>query len=448
MKKQLAVAAAQIARHTSRLSGRGDGSALPGLIAEKIDGAILAKLGKMLSEGSVLITGTNGKTTTAKMVREILTASGYNVVANTAGSNLQRGIISSLIAARPGARQIGIFEVDEAAMPDVAMALQPKLIIVLNLFRDQLDRYGELDTTARLIGKAIASSQADVWLNADDPLVASLGSHANSGQAVHYFGASVEYQSKLKHDHTADSLTDPKSGRKLEYSRKYFGHIGHYDGRPEPVVNLVKFDATPDASDITISSVKAEIKARLAIAGFYNAYNALAATATGLALGCKPDIITQVLESTTAAYGRIEHFNLLDRRVVLLLIKNPTGLNQVIESFLLQKSQQNILFIINDNYADGRDVSWLWDSAIEDLPNYGHNYLCAGTRKYDMALRLKYAGLTSNTTEGDTLAALKAKLGSMPANEVLYVLATYTAMTVLRKQLAQLVGRGRAGEDK
>ncbi len=446
MKTRLAITVAKLARHSSRLIGRGDGSALPGLVAERIDNQILSKLGAELDQGSILITGTNGKTTTAKMIREIMAASGYTVVANSAGSNLHRGVVSSLIAGAKGSKKLGVFEVDEAAMASVARALQPKLIVVLNLFRDQLDRYGELDTTAALIGRAIAATEAELWLNADDPLVASLAQYAKAGK-VHYFGAKIDYRSALKHDYTADSVHDPKTGKKLEYSRVYFGHLGQYSGQPKPDIILTAYRPSQTASQLEFQVNGSSLLVKLALAGLYNAYNALAAVAVCAAIGSSPIQIASCLNGTKAAFGRIERFDLDEGQIVLLLIKNPTGFNQIIESFLLSKQQQNVAIIINDNYADGRDVSWLWDVAIEDLSSRRHKILVGGLRKYDIALRLKYAGIDSDIGGDDDFTSVTKHFRQMYKGEVLYVLATYTAMTSIRKRLAKSVGRGRAGEE-
>ncbi len=457
MKKRLTIAAAKSARMATRLLGRGTGSALPGYVAERLDGHILAKLGRELPQGSVLVTGTNGKTTTTKLLREMVDTLGIRVINNRAGSNLYRGIVSTLIAAtdwRARVRgDIGIFEVDEAAMVEVAPALQPKLIVVLNLFRDQLDRYGELDTTAKLIGKAIASTQAEVWLNADDPLVASLASYCSDPARVHYFGVEAAYRSKLAHDYTADSIHDPASGELLEYSQVFYGHLGHYSSkatkRPTPAVALTQYTPHDLASTLKLRLAGGEgLEVSLALPGLYNAYNALAAVALSQVLGVNSARMSQVLSVTNPAFGRVEKLHLAGREVRLLLIKNPTGFNQIIETFLLQKIQQKVLIIINDNFADGRDVSWLWDVAIEDLASLNHEIYLSGVRRYDMALRLKYANMPVagiDATPADVLQRLVHQ--ETKPGEVIYVLPTYTALLELRSGLEKMGKLAPPGED-
>lgn len=420
----------------NRLLGLGGGSALPGLVAEKIDPKILKKLAARIPKGSIIITGTNGKTTTTKMAAEILRSSGYDVVTNSGGSNLSRGIISTLIEKvrlLPGkeVRLLGLFEVDEAAMPAVAAAVKPSVIIVLNLFRDQLDRYGELDRTASLIGGAIAATSAKVYLNADDPLVASLAKYARKPDKVVYFGVDETKTKKLKNDHTADSIHCPVCGRRLKYEQEFFAHLGHYScpnrdfKRPKP--------------QITEDGERKTEKIRLQLPGLYNQYNALGALAVADALDVDRPKAVKVLENVAAAFGRVEQVTIDGKHIYLLLIKNPTGFNQIIQTFLADKQPKKLLIAINDLFADGRDVSWLWDAAIEELTGKQLRVTTSGTRAYDMALRLKYAEVKSNT-EADLSKAVDSFIGSLKKGETGYVLPTYTAMLAIRKMISDRAG--------
>lgn len=436
--------------YLSRTLGRGGGSALPGLIAEKLDPQIGSKLASRIPHGSIIITGTNGKTTTSKMVAKLLTDNGENLVANRAGSNLSRGIVSALIEHVNGSgafsQTMGLFEVDEAAMPAVAAMVQPRLIVVLNLFRDQLDRYGELDTTAGLIGKGIAETDAMVYLNADDPLVASLSRYAQDEASVEYFGIDDISTTQLAHDVTADSNTCPVCGRALEYSKHFFGHIGHYRcpqkhvARPNTVLSANDIKLHDKSSNFQIKDDTVEVhQADLPLPGIYNIYNALAASMVARGLGIDIDVAVNSLAKVKAAFGRVEIMTIQGKTIYLLLVKNPTGFNQIIHTFLLRKQQQNILFIINDNFADGRDVSWLWDVAFEDLVPLNHVIDTAGIRSADMSLRLKYADMNVRATHTKLQTALNQFVEQLPEGGTGYIIPTYTAMLDVRRRLAKKV---------
>lgn len=431
------VGLAKLAATATKATGRGDGSALPGLVAERLDPNIAAKLARF-RQGTILVTGTNGKTTTTKLLARMLTDAGHSVVVNRAGSNLYRGVVSSLVQQANSSGRVvadyGLFEVDEASIPRIAAALNPKLIVVLNLFRDQLDRYGELDTIAKLIGGGLSSSQADLVLYADDPLVASLAEYLPDGRSVTYAGLSDLPLPALKHDVTADSITAP-NGSPLDYSQRFFGHVGHYaakDGsfkRPSPQVSASQIKLTAGSSSATIKQGNQTAKLNLQLPGVYNLSNALMAITAGTQLGIDLATATASAGKVEAAFGRVETLEYKGRHLHLSLVKNPTGFNQVIQTFLMGQPQ-DVLFCINDNYADSRDVSWLWDVAIEDLTSKQHRMSCAGLRGPDMTLRLKYADIAANT-----VADLDTWVDSLAPGATGYVVPTYTAMLALRAQI-------------
>lgn len=434
----------KLALFATRLTGRG-GSALPGLIADKLDGQLARKLARNFTS-TILVTGTNGKTTTTKMLVEILRAGNLHIITNQSGSNLKRGITSRLIEESSLfgkiSADVAVFEVDEASLPAVADALHPSHIAILNLFRDQLDRYGELDTTANLLGGVLSRHKgAQVLLNADDPLVASLADRAGKGH-VQFFGVERSDTKPLRNDATADSSHSPYDGTPLTYTKNWFGHLGHYkskDGsfvRPEAAYNLKQQEL-----ELSMDLAGDKEVIRLPLPGLYNAYNALAAAALAQKMAVKIDVIKSTLQATQAAFGRVELFDYSGRQVYLLLIKNPTGFNQVIQTFL-QKHKQNsqIMIAINDNFADGRDVSWLWDSAVEEIAGK-QPVVVSGIRAYDMALRLKYADRASDV-HTDIQAAFEQAVRQTPRGGTVYVLPTYTAMMALRKWLATKVEIG------
>lgn len=447
MRKQLATIGAKGASALTRFGRFGGGSALPGLVAERIDPKILTGLTAGLRHGSILVTGTNGKTTTSRMIAEILEVSGYSMVHNRAGSNLSRGIISALLSkASLGGRveaDFGLFEVDEATMPKVAALLNARIIVVTNLFRDQLDRYGELDKTAALIGSAIAATDAEVYLNADDPLVASLGRYMRDPAKLHYFGITATVPETTLFSQTADSQHCPLCGASLKYKQIYYAHLGDYIcprgdmARPPLDVALEELVVSSDRTIRFRARFGADrLDIKLPLPGLYNAYNALAALAVSHGLGLNPVKALKGLGQVKGIFGRVERVWAEGRELFLLLVKNPAGFNQMIQTFLLTADRPNLLILINDGLADGRDVSWLWDVNFEALVGHVGQILVAGTRAQDMALRLKYAGLEGKVVE--VAGGLKELVKLTPEGERAYVLPTYTALLGLKHQLRRV----------
>lgn len=384
MRQTLTLVATKAAAGASRVLGRGGGGALPGLIAERLDPQLGTKLAAQLPHGVILVTGTNGKTTTTKLIAAVLEAHGERVLTNRSGSNLRRGVLSSLIDASNLRGEIdatiGLFEVDEAWLRFVAADLQPRQIVVLNLFRDQLDRYGELDTLAKLIGEGIAATQAQVYLNGDDPLVASLAKYAARPELVNYFGVEgLPAQTTSTHAAPIDSDHCPVCSAELKFSRIFYGHIGHYRcpngdyARPQPEVSLTHVnESTQAGSKFTVAISGKRHDFELNLPGTYNLYNALAAIALGNGYGVTVPNLEKAIRTTDAAFGRVESVKIGQKTLLLLLIKNPTGFTQVLETFLASQRGANIMMIINDNLADGRDVSWLWTCRLRCSPPPSH----------------------------------------------------------------------------
>jgi len=440
----LAILAGRLSTLASR-SLRRSATSLPGLVGLKIQPRLIEAQRQKLGQ-VIIVTGTNGKTTTARFIGRILEENRQAYVHNQSGSNLVRGIASSLIARFPAghAQPWGLFEVDEATMPAACAALRPDLVIVTNLFRDQLDRYGELLKTAEFVAEGLAhlGSQATAILNADDPLVASLGRGLKAN--VRYYGIEDTTVAKPDLPHAADVLASAESGELLSYDAVYVGHLGHYvsaDGdivRPTPDVaaTKVKLDGTT-GSQTTITANGKELQVHLAIPGLYNVYNALAAASVGLSLPFQTESIAKALESTVAAFGRVEQIKVGEKHVALYLIKNPTGANEIIDTLALEPERKHVLIGINDNFADGTDVSWLWDADFEGLREQADRISVTGTRGADMAVRLKYAGWPEREiTRYDSLeAGLDEALAAVPDGGTLYVLPTYTAMLDIRRTM-------------
>ncbi|MSU75873.1 Mur ligase family protein [Patescibacteria group bacterium] len=446
MRTSIAIGTAKLSGHLSRLRG-GGATSVPGVVGLKIQPKLVRELRKNLG-GSVVVTGTNGKTTTSRFIGESLKAAGKPYVHNQSGSNLLRGIASTLIQGHPhrGTKKPwGLFEVDEATMPAACLELAPKVVVVTNLFRDQLDRYGELQRTADYLREGLASlpKSSVVVLNADDPLVASLGQ--GLPQTVMYYGIEDTSVSKDGLPRAADHFTTP-TGQLLRYEAVFTGHLGHYRSpdkslkRPKPSVAVTKLELDgTTGSDVQFKLGRKRFSVRLGIPGIYNAYNAAAAVAAGHALGLSPTVIEPAIARTAAAFGRVEHVQVGNKEIFIGLIKNPTGANEVIHTLSLDKGKKDFLILINDNFADGTDVSWLWDADFEEILPQARSLAVSGTRTDDMALRLKYAGVKEAdvTVRRDIGKALEAALEGVPDGGTLYVLPTYTAMLELRRQLVE-----------
>ncbi|HJX61773.1 MAG TPA: MurT ligase domain-containing protein [Dehalococcoidia bacterium] len=451
MRRIAAIAAAKAAAALSRRLKAGGGTALPGLVAQRIDPAIVPEMARRLGQGSVIVTGTNGKTTTARLLRGIVRAAGLRVVANRAGSNLMRGIAAALAdsanldGSLPAAgRCIGVFEVDEATVPEAAGALAPRLILFTNLFRDQLDRYGEVEHVAALWRDAVRAlgDSATVVLNADDPSVASLA-QATVGRAILY-GVEDTSRGLDRLEHAADARWCSACGAELAYATVFYGHLGHWRcpacrvTRPPARVVATRIEPEAEGTRMTIAMPGGEVSALLPLAGLYNAYNGLAAVAAAWALDIAPDAAQRGLDSATAAFGRQERLMVAGRWVEVILAKNPAGLNEVLRTITADGAQKDVALFLNDDIADGRDVSWIWDVDFELLAGKVRSLTVSGRRAWDMALRLKYGGLDSlSGVEEDAAAALRRALKATPQDATLYVIPTYTAMLKVRELLAR-----------
>lgn len=451
-----AILSARAAALASRALRRGGGSTVPGVVARRVDPGVLRALSGRLPRGAAAITGTNGKTTTARMVGAILREAGIRTVSNFTGANLVTGVTAALVAdsdlaGRPSA-EMGIFEVDEASVPRVASEVGLRLLAVLNLFRDQLDRYGELAYTAKVIASSFSHLPPGgrVILNADDPLVASLG---RSAPGCVCYGVDEPSLDTGRLQHVADSKDCPLCGTPLSYSAVYMGHVGVYRcgrcgfGQPEPAYRArrVRLQGVRGAAFV-LSCPGGEAEVRLRLPGLYNVYNALAAAAVAGEAGIGTGHIVRGLESFGGAFGRVERVRAGEKEVFLLLIKNPVGFNEILRTFIAGGDARHVLIAINDNDADGRDVSWLWDVDLEMLAEARARGLLpgmepimtGGTRAEDMAVRLKYAGLPVGEVVPGCGAALRKALAATPPGETLYVLPTYTAMLEIRRSLSEM----------
>ena len=442
LRKTTAVLAGKATGALSRVTGRGGGTTLPGDVARIIDPRILTRLTEDLTQGSIVITGTNGKTTTSRVVTWLLEGAGHRVVANRAGANLIYGVTAAALnrAGRDGRLKAdwGVFEIDEASLQRAVTEIKPKATVVLNLFRDQLDRYGELESIAKKIEGALRSSPA--VLNADDPRVAEIGLHLDN--KPRWFGLEDTRVASKQLPHAADARTCPICGSSLIFDAVYVGHDGvyrcpngHFE-RPKPDIAAtdIKLDGF-DGLAMTIDGTRIEMP----LGGLYNCYNVIAAYAAARSIGLEPKYIAERLRTFKAAFGRQERIEFRGRHLILVLSKNPAGFNETVRTAVEQAKGENYVIGLNDRKADGTDVSWIWDVDFEMLKDHAKVVIPAGVRAHDLAVRLKYAGVQAEPAQTETAKALDLLIKTTDEGDTAYLLCTYTAMLDLR---AELVRRG------
>lgn len=404
------------------------GSTWPGHIALKVDPKIVQKiLQKNPQLDVILIAGTNGKTTTSKLTQEILERQGKKVFRNAEGANLLNGVASTLLAHSNAQGKtpydICIFEVDENNLPIVLNEFKPtnnKLsVVLLNLFRDQLDRYGEVNTVAKNWLEALKKlpKETNLITNGDDPMLRFIGEE--SGLNTSFFGLEKTLMKKKEISSDVDFLYCPRCNTKLIYSKRSYSHLGDFSC---PKCKFSNKD-TKTYKDISSS-----------LFGIYNTYNnSAAALLLEKVYLLTKNQINKSLETFSPAFGRQEKIVFQEKDIFLLLSKNPTGFNQSIEAVLEQDRKPNVLIVLNDRIPDGRDVSWIWDVDFELLKTADH-ITTSGDRAYDMGLRIKYADIPQHTVE-NLNESIKSALSTLPNGKTLYILATYSAMLEVRKIL-------------
>jgi UDP-N-acetylmuramyl tripeptide synthase len=450
------LAIARAAGTLSRVSGRGGGTTLPGRLLLRIAPDAIGRLGSRLHGGATIVSATNGKTTTAGMIAAALRAAGRDPVHNRAGSNMTWGVATALLEQHG---EEGLFEVDEAWLPRVAAELNPRLVVLGNLFRDQLDRYGELEHLADEWAAAVAkhAGATDFALNADDPLIADLGRDSELARrpGVTYFGIEDPSQAIPEFQHAFDAKHCRRCGAPYEYERAFVGHLGHYRcpscgaDRPAPDVAATRIELEGmRGSRVRVRTPDAEIDLHLPLPGLYNVYNALAALTAALRLRLSLSDAARALESMRAVFGRVETVPVGGKDLSILLIKNPAGANEVLRTLLLEGGSNgtptlDLWVALNDRIADGRDISWVWDADFELLAGHVRRVTCAGTRAPEMAVRLKYAGIAPDVIDVDPAIPQSIDRAVDHADGRLFALPTYTALLELRTLLSK---RGLARE--
>ena len=442
MRLALELALARSVGRLSRLAGRGGGTTVPGKILATIDPGSVSTLAARLPRGTAAISATNGKTTTTALVAAIL-GKRVRLAHNGSGANLVSGVASTLIEARDA--ELGLFEVDEGAFPEIARRIRPRAVCLGNLFRDQLDRYGELEQIAERWRAAVAELPEETTLvvNADDPQVGDL---AVSRPGSVTFGIDDPAQARPTLQHASDSKYCLRCGTPYVYAAAYVGHLGDYRcpacGHARPPLDLVARAIELhglEAVSFDLVTPEGTRRVRLGLPGLYNVYNGLAAAALSRALGATLEEIARGLESAPPAFGRAERIDLGNRRLLLLLIKNPAGANEVVRTVVAAAAPRVAVVALNDAIADGRDVSWIWDVDFEPLLECLERVVVSGGRAAELALRFTYAGFPADAVEivPELGAALDRGLELTSEGDELTVLPTYTAMLELRRIVAE-----------
>lgn len=415
----------------------GSGSTWPGHIVLSLNKNFIKDLLKGSKTKIILVAGTNGKTTTSKMLSTMISQAGFSVFQNEGGANLLNGIASALIQSATTTGKINsnfaIFEVDENTLPHIASQIKPEMLILLNLFRDQLDRYGEVNIVAGKWREIFQKLDRDtiVILNADDPQIAYLGK--NLKQKVYYFGISDEDSEGTGTYNPMDSNLCPNCKSPLRFEKTFFSHLGIWKCSnckvKRPAIEEIQAPYYP-------------------LPGVYNKYNTNAASLAAKLLGIPKEKIKVALKNFKPAFGRQETLEINGKNVQIFLSKNPTSFNQSLRT-VSELGGKNILFVLNDRIPDGRDVSWIWDTDLEELNKF-RTITVSGDRTYDIALRLKYEGSSSEIKnlklkiknynvefkiEKNLGDAVREAINGTPASQTLYILPTYSAMLEVRKIL-------------
>lgn len=436
---------------TLRLLKRG-GTTLPGKVAFKLYPGILKSIAKDFE--IIMVTGTNGKTTTTRIIEEILKNNNIDYITNKSGANLLSGVTTIFIQAvsltgKPK-HKVALIESDEAAFNQVTKHLTPKAVVVTNFFRDQLDRYGELYSTLNAVKSGLEriGDSTTIILNADDSMCASLGK--DTLKPVIYYGVSQAAYQGSSEDINSDAMFCIFCKNKYNYTNHIYGHLGGFQctncGYSRPAADLectaieeagssyttIRWKCTP-----ALLKEDTELTTRINLPGLYNVYNAMAAAACGLALNYSVDTVMRALQSFESGFGRMESISVQDKTIKLILVKNPTGFNQVLNFLALDTNALNVAFLINDNLADGTDISWLWDVDFEQLNKIEDKIdglITSGVRGEDMAVRLKYSGLDTHKIRiiKDYHMLIDEGLKKTPSGGCFYILPTYTAMLDIR----------------
>lgn len=454
MRKMIAIFIAKLAISASRVLGYG-GTDLPGRIARRIDPSILTKLAGNIDEEIFVVTGTNGKTTTTNMIAAMIKEDGYSYVHNAEGANMLGGITTAFIEASNlfGTRHLdyALLETDEANVPLLLKEITPRVVLITNFFRDQLDRFGELDRTINLIKDAVRGRDIELVLNADDPLVSHF--HNETGLHCWYYGFEDTDYDYFSSSESREGRFCVFCGHELEYKRYHYAQLGQFYcpqcANQNPKRNFTGKDLkmTPaiqfNANDIQIQSP---------YQGFYNAYNILAAVSLAKLVGMRDEAVKNAIAKYQPRAGRMETFTIQGKKAILILVKNPTGFNQTLTMLSQDPAPKDLFIALNDHAADGRDISWIWDVDLEEeiseTDSKINSIVCSGVRSADMAVRVKYSGVPLDKIAIKTDLQEGINYTISQAGEVAYILSTYTALFNCRKILLAMQKKNKPAPDQ
>lgn len=455
-----AIFAGRSAAKLSRTCGY-DGSSLPGMLARVFYPPALKELAAQVRRDIIVVSGTNGKTTTANMIAGVLLEAGFKVISNREGANMISGITTSFIMSSVISGKIdcdyAVIEADEASIPDVLNNLSPRVVVLTNFFRDQLDRYWEMEKVIGVIRDSLrGQNQATLVLNADDPLVAQF--QDTTGLHSHFFGLAGNENTSKVNTQTREAKFCPFCGSALVYDYFHYGQLGAYScpdcgfKRPSPQVEAIPLGMNGGLSRFRLTCQGGTVPRgimEIQTQGLHNLYNALAAFTASMLVGIEVRTILRSLKKYRPAIGRAEKFKYGNKQAYLNLVKNPAGFNQGLRTLCEARGTKDVFIALNDNFADSRDISWIWDVDFEMLgADHKHlkHFLCSGLRGEDMALRLKYAGVPAEkiAVNKDMRRAIKAALGGKAG--ATYIFATYTALRPVHKIVKSLVEKGDAND--
>lgn len=447
---ELALSAGKLAGSTGRLLRLGGGTSFPGLVARRIDPGVLRKTVGASHAHKIVVSGSNGKTTTCRMIAAIAQAGGRRVLQNRSGSNLIQGVTTTAVH---GADLLGrmpadvlILEIDEAVLRHVVAEIEPDTVVITNIFRDQLDRFGELYAVAGALETIVRGlpAGATAVLNGDDPLIANFAPDARCKRL--YFGLNAGEAGHDAPEHGADSIRCVRCQHDLDYGRVYISHLGSFHcpncgyRRPLLDVSVNRVEAAEaGAAILTVETPRGPLDVSLPLPGLHNVYNAAAALATGIAMGLQGPTLAGALGGLRPAFGRLEEIEADGHRVVLSIVKNPISYNTTLRTILQQPGQRYVLAAHSNSPVDGEDFAWLWDVDLEELAPRVAAVVTGGAKAEDIALRYKYAGVPEPLVQAvpDLAAALDAALARVPAGETLYILAGYSQTRDLRRIMEQ-----------
>jgi lipid II isoglutaminyl synthase (glutamine-hydrolysing) len=411
-------------------------TALPGKVALKINPELLSTLNSRCKK-KVIITGTNGKTTTNNLINHILNSKYDDILSNLRGANMPQGVASAFLNNTKNEYDWGVFEVDEGSFPNIVKYLKPDYVVITNFFRDQLDRFGEIENTAKIVYEALKPLDTTLIINADDPMVSKF---KDLNKKNVYYGVEKSKFSTLD-QRVVESRFCPVCTNSLDYEYYNYGQLGKYVctkcgfKNPEYDYKITSIKYSEDAYHFKIDDSSGKIHDVIfRYDGIYNAYNCCAAIAFSMEAGLDMEDVAHTIENFEYKLGRMENIEFKNKMVKIVLVKNPIGLSEVLKSISNDQRRKSLLFILNDNPADGTDVSWIWDADVEVIHNIKNlkSVHCAGIRAQDIALRLKYAEYTdenvqiNNNIEDSIETVLEEEV------EIVYILPTYTAVYMTR----------------